>query len=85
MSRTNHRTYVQTGGRLGFFASCATCGCDGFPDRASRDEAEVDARDHGEFRDMAMPYMIGSGPLTTGYGPFATSGGAVATSIGLFS
>lgn len=47
-----HSTYVQVIGPGGFFASCCTCGSDPFSDRRTLDEAEADARGHGELRHL---------------------------------
>lgn len=43
-----HRGYIQTieGGKRGFFASCPTCGCEQFPNRHTRDEAQADIDAH---------------------------------------
>lgn len=49
----SHSTYVQIRGPGGFFASCASgCGCDPFPDRDTLEEAEADARAHGELHHL---------------------------------
>ena len=63
-----HTVYVQAirGGEGGYFASCMTCGCDPFPDRATRAEAEQDATSHGTYRDG-----IECGTVPIGYGAAA--------------
>lgn len=45
-----HLTYVQIIRAGGFFASCYSCGPDQFLDRRTLEEAEADARAHGELR-----------------------------------
>lgn len=52
-----HDAYVQAicGGEKGWFASCPSCGCDGFPDRETFVDAQEDADLHRErYRDAPI-------------------------------